>query len=294
MRAVHTLFILLVSLLTHLSANAQVASKSLSYAQKTEYITLAKSGDAEALYQLGLSHLEGLNSAQNEAVAQRFFFYAAKKNHAKAKHYLSLVKNLPETPTKVGPSLAKTTTPPITNTLEPVLPDDTPIILQARAESEPYRGEKVLAALVDLSDNNSTTLSPLKDDIDRGLDEDINKTASAAHISNTASTAPTTTQESSLGTNILPRKTPNPQNPTGSITSFFLTIGSFLTIGLILLPAIYLFSRKILRQRQTAKGLPEGFNSRIYLALNPDVKSAGVNATHHYMNHGRFEGRRFN
>lgn len=38
--------------------------------------------------------------------------------------------------------------------------------------------------------------------------------------------------------------------------------------------------------------LPDDFNAVEYLSANPDVAAAGVDATQHYLNHGRREGRR--
>lgn len=38
--------------------------------------------------------------------------------------------------------------------------------------------------------------------------------------------------------------------------------------------------------------LPADFDPRLYLAANPDVAAAKVDAAEHYMRHGRFEGRR--
>jgi hypothetical protein len=39
--------------------------------------------------------------------------------------------------------------------------------------------------------------------------------------------------------------------------------------------------------------LPEGFDLARYLELNNDVRAAGVDAAEHYLNYGRFEGRRW-
>ena len=37
--------------------------------------------------------------------------------------------------------------------------------------------------------------------------------------------------------------------------------------------------------------LPSDFDPAIYLALNPDVRAAGVNPRQHYLRHGMIEGR---
>jgi hypothetical protein len=39
--------------------------------------------------------------------------------------------------------------------------------------------------------------------------------------------------------------------------------------------------------------LPYGFSPERYLSLNPDVKASGVDATTHYLRHGRFEQRQY-
>lgn len=91
-RAIQTIFLILASLLVHSVASAQSPTTSFSYADKNEAIYLAKAGDAEALYKLGVSHLYGISSTQNSKVAERFFFYSAEKGHAEAKLYLAEVK----------------------------------------------------------------------------------------------------------------------------------------------------------------------------------------------------------
>jgi hypothetical protein len=47
------------------------------------------------------------------------------------------------------------------------------------------------------------------------------------------------------------------------------------------------------KQQHLDKGLPADFDPEDYLLRNPDVREAGVNPTEHYLNHGRFEGRRY-
>ncbi|MFN3737490.1 phytanoyl-CoA dioxygenase family protein [Hydrogenophaga sp.] len=39
--------------------------------------------------------------------------------------------------------------------------------------------------------------------------------------------------------------------------------------------------------------LPQDFDDERYLCLNPDVRKAGVNPRHHWIHHGRFEGRQY-
>lgn len=46
--------------------------------------------------------------------------------------------------------------------------------------------------------------------------------------------------------------------------------------------------------KESSPGLPSGFNSAVYLLLNPDVLAAGVDPVGHYLTHGQAEGRRWN
>jgi hypothetical protein len=48
-----------------------------------------------------------------------------------------------------------------------------------------------------------------------------------------------------------------------------------------------------LRRDSPAGTLPSDFDAETYLRLNPDVRMAGVDASHHYLAHGRREGRAY-
>jgi hypothetical protein len=41
------------------------------------------------------------------------------------------------------------------------------------------------------------------------------------------------------------------------------------------------------------KSLPNGFDPLVYLLLNPDVSAAGIDPVKHYLNNGRYEGRKY-
>jgi hypothetical protein len=41
------------------------------------------------------------------------------------------------------------------------------------------------------------------------------------------------------------------------------------------------------------KSLPIGFDPLVYLLLNPDVEAAGIDPANHYLNNGRYEGRKY-
>jgi hypothetical protein len=52
------------------------------------------------------------------------------------------------------------------------------------------------------------------------------------------------------------------------------------------------FIKSVRSKVDKGKKLPEGFNDALYLAANPDVKAAGVDARDHYLTYGHKEGRR--
>ncbi len=83
-----TLLTIVVTIIASIgwSATAQALDYPPDYsaATKTLYIDMARTGDGEAMYQLGLMHLHGLGAAQNENVARSFFTHAARTGHIKA------------------------------------------------------------------------------------------------------------------------------------------------------------------------------------------------------------------
>lgn len=78
----------LANLLMPLQADAQTHSadypSDYTAATKTLYIEMARAGDPEALYQLGLMHLRGLGASQNDKVARSFFKHAVRQGHSSA------------------------------------------------------------------------------------------------------------------------------------------------------------------------------------------------------------------
>ena len=104
-RSLKAMFFLLISLVWHVNAAAQAPQAGFSYAKKAQTISLAKSGDADAFFKLGLAHLHGVGANQNDAVAQRFFFYAAQKGHTEAGQYLIPAKDTVKSPTSAAISV---------------------------------------------------------------------------------------------------------------------------------------------------------------------------------------------
>ena len=46
-------------------------------------------------------------------------------------------------------------------------------------------------------------------------------------------------------------------------------------------------------EENSTNRLPRDFDGARYLVLHPDVAEAGVDPAHHYLTHGRFEGRAY-
>ncbi|GJH02914.1 hypothetical protein [Paraburkholderia terrae] len=51
------------------------------------------------------------------------------------------------------------------------------------------------------------------------------------------------------------------------------------------------FLRKVPQDSPAQDDVPKWFDAKLYLAANPDVEAAGLDALEHYKNHGRAEGR---
>ena len=83
------------------SAEAQALPADYSAAHKTLYIELARAGDADALYQLGLMHFHGLGASQNDKVARSFFTHASAKGHGQARQILATMAPVIVTKPKV-------------------------------------------------------------------------------------------------------------------------------------------------------------------------------------------------
>ena len=260
-------FFLLLSMVWHVHAAAQVPQESFNYTQKTEIISLAKSGDADALFKLGIAHLYGVSAEQNDAVAQRFFFYAAQKGHAEASQYLIPTPEIVQTP-----SLASRTAPAETENFtqknradasKPKIAENKAKKVKAKEEIK----EENDAAVDQISENVSSPASTPSKDIKLSLAETPKQTKVA-----TATTSPNITLTA-------PKKRP------AIWIYFILAFTALLLMGFIAFKALRLINMR--------KALPADFDKAAYLDLNPDVRAAGANPVRHFLNHGQHEHRPF-
>ncbi len=77
-------------------SHGHAAESARSVEIKNNYIESARSGDPDALYQLGLMYLTGNTVEKNEKVAGSFLFHAAQKGNLEAKSLLAGLNFVPE------------------------------------------------------------------------------------------------------------------------------------------------------------------------------------------------------
>lgn len=287
------LFFLLISMMWNFTATAQTPQKGFNYAQKAKIISQAKSGDAEAFFKLGLAHLYGNGADKNDAVAQRFFYYAAKKGHVEANNYIIRITETVEAPALTTRSTAAAKPKDlkkrnITEEKRLKIVEDrkrkrAAARAKARAEAKRAREQKEIEInSVQISENISTpALDPTKD-IALDHAEAPQNTKVAATIINELPAASAVRSQTIVSPNI--SLTATKKQPT--LWKYFL-----LTLGILVLLS-FVISR-YLRFANMRTALPVGFDKRAYLDFNPDVSAAGVDPEYHFINHGQFENRRY-
>jgi len=274
-RLCHTLFWFVTALFLQANAYAKSTIGSFSYSDKTETIRLAKAGDAEAFYRLGLSHLNGVNAVQSNDLAQRFFFYAAEKGHIDAKQYLIRLTPAQDAPKIIKP--AKSKKHPATQLRKP------------QTMASEVKGEKAVQA----------TLVTQAETITPNVNSKKTETKPDAVILPTRNTTPKVqpvTQAKAepnpvkLALETEPTRKPSPfvkeakPKPLWKYILYAICLIGICIIGLLIYSLIKGY-------RQTNEILPDDFNRRTYFKLNPDVKSSGMNAAMHYIKHGQYEDR---
>ena len=258
--------ILIWAMLWSVSAHAQTnIGHSGQYgdvwAQKSFLIEAARSGDASALYELGLFYRDGINSSQNLTVAKRYFHYASLKGHVEAKF-----------------ALTELTPPPVKNTLRPAK-NPNPELAKEKNEINNKNNQITATHTAFTMAHNlelkkachlTAIVSPARPIIDKIIPVQV---ASVKEI-------PLAEPKASHNT-----------TPTGMA---FMGIPR-LNLGWVYLaiPIIGLLIFTILGRRQSQKALPPDFDPSVYLALNPDLNVSTIDPVKHYLRYGISEGRRY-
>ena len=285
-QSLKAILFLLISLVWHFNASAQTPREGLSYEEKAKVISLAKSGDAEAFYKLGLAHLSGNGADQNDAIAQRFFFYASEKGHVEANKYLIRI-----TETVEAPTLTKRSTPlKIKENKQKNIAEQKRKRALRRAEAEAKRKKeqsekeqkKIVAKTVQVSKKAAEPSKAIIKEARLDIIDAPEKIKVAVTTINELPVASAVRSQTILSPNI-PLTATKKQS---TLSKYFL-----LTIGLLLLLAFAFF--KYLRFVDMRNALPVGFDKKAYLHFNPDVSEAGVDPVHHFLYHGQSERRRF-
>ena len=246
------------------NANAQSATLDFSYTQKTQTISLAKQGDAEAFYTLGLAHLHGINSPQNDTLAERFFFYAAEKGHLDAKRYLAQLTATPAAPALIDVSDALTPSPIYSEAqtfnfdadliAEDVIAEEVIIAeevtskevaaennvpKQITAETEIPNQEKVLSAVIDLTEGlkNPAPLI-LEETMKTGPVEDKQVVKLASNDSNKILTGSVARPQYTSPSDFMTTTTDKALSFWKSINKYLLILGLIAVAAIIFIPAV--------------------------------------------------------
>ena len=249
-------------LLMSVNANAQSTTLDFSYTQKTQTISLAKQGNAEAFYTLGLAHLHGINSPQNDTLAERFFFYAAQKGHPDAKRYLEQLTATPPSPALIGVSDAPTSSPIYTQSqpfnfdagvmakdviaeeviiaeevTTKVVDAEKNVPEQITAETEIPSHEKVLSAVVDLTkDVKNPAPVILEETIETEPVKDKQVVKLASNDTNKSLTASVARPQYRSPSDFMTTTTSKTLGFWKSINKYLLVLGVILVAPIILIP----------------------------------------------------------
>lgn len=290
----------MTSLLLHFNANAQTAWVDVDYGEKIETIHLAKAGDADALFKLGLSHFNDAHSAQGLAIAERFFFHASEKGHDKAKQYLITLRNI----SGINPAHKS---PVKSGDIKP----ESKIKTNKSIDEQTVASSIIGAPKYDRAKRkiklNKFTDEQIIVQKHNGLDErtvvtlNYNETippVETSYVKVAANFHQNKLIESDVqSNNFYHPKRESVRKPIYK-TIWMNTIKLLFFIAKILLFIIFLlvsagFGLYLLFYINEQKSLPKDFNRKVYLTLNPDVKLAGVKAADHYILHGKREGRQY-
>ena len=256
-----------------LTPKTQALMAGFGHAEKSEAIRLASAGDADAFYKLGLSSLYGVNSTQNQKVAERFFFYAAKKGNPDAARYLAYAQLQNLQPKNIQPTQIK---PAEVEHLKPIQHVNQTVSKKAAPTIKPVIKKKAvvsdIAAVQDFLEPAPIPEVPA----DKPEAEDV-------------ITPPTVESEADLqlynskSANVRSGYVSKPQSRQEYLIYLIIFFGVLVASSLI-----YFFVSDSIK---TKKSLPEDFDKQVYLNLNPDVKWAKTNPAYHYLTHGKAEGR---
>lgn len=256
----------------HQNATAQSELSTFDYLQKASSYALAKTGDAESLFRLGLSHYYGQNASNDLVVAERFFFFAARNGNSDAKIYLEKLR-------AAKPTLDNT--PKLSADVQPLTAhkrNATPEKIQNDfKKEEPSRvAERIsppkAVKIEKYAEVNPAVLSvvPVNSEVKREAKNRDGLMLNPAPI------------KTSIQFNAAPVIIDDEASTRFSLWRFVF----YILIAIAIMAAIIVL-------RDLFNQLPPDFNDEEYLALNPDVERSGMDARLHYAQHGKIEGRQY-
>ena len=263
----------------HQNVAAQSQLAGFDYSEKSQRLELAKAGDAESLFLLGLAHYHGQNASNDLAVAERFFHFAAQNGNLDAKAYLEKLRREKLTVENERAAIAEATalTPEINRTKE-APQQDKPIQIEKNVSLEEARQTETYVE--PLKTEKYAEASPVQSVTSETASHQLNPQSPDLLIeSSTPSNLGVQYDASALVIE-------NQKSKWFSVWSYL----PYILFAFILL-AFVLFGFRPTTDKIIK--IPADFDAQRYLALNPDVKQAGMGAKYHYARYGRFENRQY-
>ena len=253
---------------------------------KPVYIQAAQSGDADALYQLGLIYAaEG--SPLSDQVSTRFFHHAAEAGHVEAGMALAKTRTISESAnleslqadTRRSKNLIRQTTVQRPDTDDVVANS----IIKVPTQSTMLAESPALPTAINSTSDNLTTSSPIiASEIPSPGVQPVELIAGLA-----SSTEAARSEAGAMG-QIAAEGAGRSRATLMSIAwPVFMSIFGFCALVLI-----YRLIQGVGKIPAAVRGkIPEDFNLEAYLLWNPDVERSGINPYIHYAQYGHSEGR---
>lgn len=263
----------------HQNVAAQSQLAGFNYSEKSLHLELAKAGDAESLFLLGLAHYHGQNASNDLAVAERFFHFAVQNGNRDAVIYLEKlrrerlsVENMHEvSEDSIVLSTESNTTIETSQHDKPIQLEKNVILEeppQTETHVEPLKIEKY------------AEVSPIQSVASETVNHPLNPQTPDLLIVSAAPVNPSVQYDASA------MVIENQKSKWFSVWSYL----PYILFAFILL-AFVLFGFRPTTNKII--NIPADFDEQRYLSLNPDVKQAGIGAKYHYIRYGRFENRQY-
>lgn len=269
----------------HQNVAAQSQLTAFDYGEKMQRLELAKAGDAESLFLLGLAHYHGQNASNDPAVAERFFHFAAQNGSQDAVIYLEKLRSARPKTQDVHHKRVEAkfldakvlSEVKVTTSLDPEIEAPklkTPKDVSVKQDSPKQEDKRVLSEQALETEKLAEVSSDFMSDKNEGS---YNQTQ---HHSRGVIVKTSTPIKAEVRHNVAALTHIDDKSMWFSVWRYI----AYTFFAIVMLAAFIIFGDLIFQ-------VPLDFRSKHYLALNPDVDRSGMGARLHYVCHGKAEGR---